>query len=353
VIEYTPVGHDRYICVLAHPSAGRLVVEGETAQGDTQVSGEGALPDNAALKNILRAYSLHEHQYRRLRSREARTSHKKQAERHRGDALRLARLIAHLGSDVRRAWCSACFTRSDHQRVDGVSSPPPMYLCRNCGGPTAPCSVPKCGDFANRGLRSVTTPLRYCAAHRHDIPSFEKLDQPIALGSYQAWLKFEKPNVARVSRMASIAIVSGVMLTPMAFAAAPAIGGATGALTGLSGAAAANHGLAMWGGGALAAGGLGMAGGTAVITVVGGALGGALGAAVTSAYVRSDESFAIEHLRHGHGAPILFATGFLSAGSTGWGGWERLIDTRYPNNPVYRVHWGAKELRSLALVATE
>jgi hypothetical protein len=46
--------------------------------------------------------------------------------------------------------------------------------------------------------------LRYCAPHRHDIPSFEKLDQPVALDSYRAWLTFEKRNAARVTRIASV-----------------------------------------------------------------------------------------------------------------------------------------------------
>lgn len=96
-----------------------------------------------------------------------------------------------------------------------------------------------------------------------------------------------------------------------------------------------------------------MAGGTAVIAAVGGGLGTALGAAVATAYVRSDDPFASERLRDGQGPTVVFATGFLSEGSSGWGTWQRLIDTRYPENPVFRVHWGAKELGALALFAGE
>lgn len=353
MIEYVPAGRDRYRCVLTYPDAGELVVQGEATEGAGEVSGQGPLFENAALKNILRAYALHEHQYRRLRAGEARASHRKQADKHQKDADSLARLVAKVSDASQDGWCSACFTKTQHRRVDGGSAPAATYLCCNCGAPTVRCAVPGCEAFANRGLRSIKAPLRYCAAHRHEIPGFEKLDQPIALDSYQAWLAFEQRNAARLTRIASIAVLGGAALTPMAFAAAPAIGGATGALTGLSGAAATSHGLAMWGGGALAAGGLGMAGGTAVIAAVGGGLGSALGAAVATAYVRSDESFAIERLRHGQGPPVIFATGFLSEGSSGWGGWERLIDTRYPNNPVLRVHWGAKELRALTLFASE
>jgi hypothetical protein len=353
MIEYVPAGRDRYRCVLRHPEAGELVVEGEATEGAGEVSGHGPLFENAAIKNILRAYALHEHQYRRLRAGEARASHRKQADKHQKDAVKLARLVAKVGDAREHGWCSACFTKSPHRRLDVGSAPPATYLCSNCGAPTVRCSVPGCDAFANRGLRSVKTPLRYCAGHRHEIPSFDKLDQPIALDSYQAWLAFEQRNAARLTRIASIAVLGGAVLAPMAFAAAPAIGGATGALTGLSGAAAASHGLAVWGGGALAAGGLGMVGGTAVIAAVGGGLGSALGAAVATAYVRSDDSFEIERLRSGQGPPVIFATGFLSEGSSGWGGWERLIDTRYPNNPVLRVHWGAKELGALTLFGSE
>ena len=31
--------------------------------------------------------------------------------------------------------------------------------------------------------------------------------------------------------------------------------------------------------------------------------------------------------------------------------WRRLIDTRYPESPVYQVHWGAKELKDLGVLA--
>lgn len=136
----------------------------------------------------------------------------------------------------------------------------------------------------------------------------------------------------------------------MALFAAPAVGAALGSSVfggSLTGAAATSHGLAMLGGGAVASGGLGMAGGTAVVTATGTALGGALGASTVSAYTGDDRSFAIELVRPGIGAPVVFATGFLTEGRAGWSDWQRLIDTRYPEAPVYQVHWGAKELKDL------
>lgn len=102
----------------------------------------------------------------------------------------------------------------------------------------------------------------------------------------------------------------------------------------------------------MAAGGLGMAGGTAVVTAVGAAVGGTLGASVTNAYVREDSSFKIELLRPGNGGmPVLVANGFLSDGKTSdkWKGWKQIVDERYPDSPVYRVMWGAKELKDLGI----
>ena len=72
----------------------------------------------------------------------------------------------------------------------------------------------------------------------------------------------------------------------MAFFAAPAIGGAIGVWGGLSGAAATSHGLALLGGGSLAAGGFGMAGGTVVVTAAGAGIGSAMGANVATSYFR-------------------------------------------------------------------
>ena len=86
------------------------------------------------------------------------------------------------------------------------------------------------------------------------------------------------------------AAVATVATGGLALACAPAIGAAVSAagfgVAGgtLSGAAASSAGLAALGGGSLASGGLGMAGGTAVVTVTGGLAGGAVaGSAVSMA----------------------------------------------------------------------
>ena len=76
-----------------------------------------------------------------------------------------------------------------------------------------------------------------------------------------------------------------------------------------------------------------------------------MGASATSAYVSSDKSFRIEKLRTGAGPVVVLASGFLTQGQNGWGGWKEIVDRRYPDSAVYRVHWGAKELKSLGILA--
>jgi hypothetical protein len=203
--------------------------------------------------------------------------------------------------------------------------------------------------MADRGTGSARVP-RYCAEHRHDIRGFAKLNSEIrSLDAVDDWLSFEKRNLAAGTRVAVMSTAAAAVIAPAAFFAAPAIAGALGASAlggSLTGAAAVSHGLAMLGGGSLAAGGLGMAGGTAVVVATGAAVGGSLGAVTTSAYVRDDKSFHIRKLRDGVGTPVLLASGFLTEGDDGWGGWQRMIDERYPDAPVYRVFWGSKELKA-------
>lgn len=354
VITYTPSGREAYECLLTTSSGSRLVVRGHSDGEMPDPEGDGAaLGDNAALVDLIRASGLHEWSYRRFRAEEKRKSHRKEADRYRREATALASMVEQLGERTEASWCSACMTRTTHRHVHGMSRPTRTYLCNKCGSPTTLCAVPKCSHMASRGFAIATTP-RYCLEHRHEIPSFEKLDQRLkVLDDYATWLQFEKRNAGRTTRIASIAVVGGTVLAPVAFVAAPAIGGAVGSLSGLSGAAATSHGLAWLGGGSLAAGGLGMAGGSAVVTALGGGLGSALGATVASEYVKADSSFRIERLKEGTDTPVIFATGFLTEGSNGWGGWEKLIVDRYPDSPVYRVHWGARELRALAALGGE
>ena len=74
-------------------------------------------------------------------------------------------------------------------------------------------------------------------------------------------------------KIAAAGAGAAVVIGAGAFLVAAPIGAAIGGIAGLSGAAATNFGLALLGGGSLAAGGFGMAGGMAVVTGIGAAAG--------------------------------------------------------------------------------
>lgn len=263
----------------------------------------------------------------------------------------LADLVDGLTGGVKSGWCSGCFGEHSHRRSNRPAGHLPAYLCTNCGTPTLPCAGPGCPNMALRGRGAIRLP-RYCAEHRHDIPGFAKAAQTLgSLADYGTFLSYDKANLARHTRLAGTALAAFPVAGGAAWFAATAIGGAVGSLVGgYSGVVASNYGLALLGGGSIASGGLGMVGGTVVVTALGGALGSALGGSVVNAYVREDKSFRIEKLRGGQGVPVVVCNGFLSEGGNGWGEWHDIVTRRYPESPVYRVHWGAKELKELGLL---
>jgi hypothetical protein len=317
-----------------------------------EFQGDHLLTRNLALVSLLSAWLHTESQARRSRSQEKRERHEKDARALGRDAVRLAEHVLDAGSGLTTGWCSVCLIRTMHRGEDrlGIDT----YICESCGSATTQCGVPRCPHFAARGSRKATTP-RFCAEHVHAIPAFEKLDSRLAdLSEWESWHQFESVNVKKLVT-AGFAVSGVAVLTAITLgAAAPAIGGAIGhaataAGTGatLTGAAASSHGLALLGFGSIASGGLGMAGGTAVITAAGGALGARSGLRLATAYGKEDPSFGIHPIRPGTGGPIIVANGFTTEGRRNIDDWLRLIDTRYPDRPVYHLHWGAKELKQL------
>lgn len=348
-IDYTPRG--RGFEVRLSVEGLEIIARGAGLEEAPSLSGDPELIGNVALVALLLGYAANELAYRRSRSTEKRANHRKAADDERKDAVALARLVVRMENEQVDEWCSGCFARTARRHVRGADRPARTFLCLACGTPTVYCAVPGCSHHAViRPRRPVT--LAYCAEHRHDIPGFAKLCTTIpTLDEYSGFLTHEVRNAARITNVAGGSIAAAAVIAPVAFFAAPALGAALGSSVlggSLTGAAATSHGLAMLGGGAVAAGGLGMAGGTAVVTATGSAIGGALGAVTASAYFGADKSFRIERVRDGSGTPVVFATGFLTEGLAGWGDWQRLVDTRYPDSAVYQVHWGAKELGDLA-----
>lgn len=345
-ISYAPNGTSGYTCELTSANGLSVTVTQSSEGGQVQAAPE-RLPTEA-LVGAVEQFGEHEFGRRRARSEHKRRHHEKQAAEWRAAAEHISALLGAISDKQESGWCSGCLTRSKHRLVaERTRFGTRQYICSDCGTPTGWCDVPRCDNFANRGDMPRKA-QRFCAEHNHDIPSFEKLDDQIsALDDYLSWLDFERINAVGVTKIAIGSVAGAAILVPAAIVAAPAIGGAIGVYTGLSGAAATSHGLAILGGGSLAAGGFGMAGGTMVVAAGGAGLGTAMGASVATAYVGTDKSFGFEKVADGKGVTVVFANGFLSEGQTGWGHWERMVRERYPDASVYRLTWGAKELKSL------
>lgn len=347
-VSFTSTKGTGLSCSIRSPQGRFLALSGELSDLEPDARGDPATVRNQTLVNNLWAFGKHEKQHRMLRNAEKRASHAKQAAAHKEIAIAMAKLIDIEGTATRRAWCSACFRLTDHRELNRAALSLPGHLCAGCGAPTLGCAAPRCEHMATRGFGAVHIP-RFCAEHRHEIPSFDKINSKFGpLGNYRDFLTYKKKNLARVTRVAGAATATSAVIGTGGLALAPAIGGAAGSLIGgYTGAAATSYGLALLGGGSLAAGGLGMAGGTAVVAGMGMLLGGGLGARVTTAYIGADKSFRIDKLSDGVGTPVIVSSGFLTAGGGSWGDWESIIRRRYPTAPVYRVHWGNKELRAL------
>lgn len=349
-IEYRPRGKTGYTCRLFGDETVDVTVSLLDGVHRIEAAPED-LPLHAAV-NALQRYAGHEFDARRTSSKEKRNHHQEQAAAWRTVAEGVTELLEDLGEKSEAGWCSDCLTESMHRLARKKTKfGTRRYICVNCGSPTGRCDVPRCKKFADRG-GGPSESARFCAEHGHEIPSFTRLEEDVdSLDGYLDWLDFDSFNAKAYSSVAAATVAGLAVVAPLALVAAPAIGGMIGAYSGLAGAAATSHGLAVLGGGSIAAGGLGVAGGTLVVTAAGAGLGGVTGASVAAAYVRSDKSFAFEKLADGGEVNVIFANGFLSEKKTGWGGWRRIITERYPDAAVYRLTWGAKELKSLSMLA--
>jgi hypothetical protein len=347
-ITYTPLGTTGYRCDVSSADGLSLQLAVRDAGAEPAVTGDTLLSNNQSIVSEATAFAANERSARRSRNAARRKFFRKNAEQHRDVLLFIVDLADDLGSRSKKGYCSACLASTQHVRVERKSLQPVACLCGGCGAATTPCRVPGCKHFASRSAPRALGIGNFCAEHVHAIPGFTKLETRLgSLEDYESWISFDRRNAKRITTLTGTALAGGLIVAPVFFVAAPAIGGAIGAYTGLSGAAATSHGLALLGGGSLAAGGLGMAGGTAVITAAGAGLGGALGASVSASYVADDPTFGIELVEAGTGPPVVFSSGFLTEDESGWGRWRTLIRTRYPDRPVYRVTWGAKEIKQL------
>lgn len=349
-VEFSPIGRRGMRVTLRTEMGWELKAVGDLDSALPEFTGAEKLKRNRVITVNLWAFGCAEKERRLTRSKTLKTELERRARYHSDLVRSLGRFVDKVGSTTREGWCSACFQRGRHGKVE-VDLSVPAYVCDGCGAATLKCAAPRCENMATRGFGAIRIP-RFCAEHRHQLPSFERGAERIRdLSEFDSLLKFEKRNLAKTTKVAGTAVIAAGAMTGVGLAAAPLIGGFVGTTVGgYTGAAATSYGLALLGGGSVAAGGFGMAGGTAIVTAAGAGLGGVLGAGLTRAYVSEDKSFGIERLKEGSGTAVVVCSGFLTEGKVGWGDWERIITERYPEASVYRVHWGAEELKDLTAV---
>lgn len=352
VLNYTPIQRTGFRCELSIDDDAVFVLERAPDDSGDRITGDTAFTTNPALIDLVTGYGADENFSRRTRKPGETERLREQSADLQEDAEFLAGLISTLSDVTEYGWCSACFAHATHRRAGAHRLRVDAFVCDACGAATKKCTVTRCPNFAVRS--SSRFALRTCAEHSHAIPSFERADEHLPdFAAVADWLTPTRRNAKRTLLKAGAFVGTAALTAPLALLAAPAIGGIVGAWgTGLSGAAATSHGLAILGGGSIAAGGMGVAGGTAVVTAVGSSLLGAKGVAVASAYTSDDKSFEFQLVRDGEGPTVIFATGFLTEGAEPWDEWRPMIEQRLPDARVYRLRWGAKELSDLASMAS-
>ncbi len=254
------------------------------------------------------------------------------------------------------AYCSWCFEKTTHKLVEK------NYLTRNI----YKCTSDKCKDINKTEedqnhkktaqclfCKNMAKTGKYwndtlCAEHSGIIASFEKLNIKLKdITDYKKIFERDSLNIQKIATTGLFSIAGAAIIGPVAFAAAPAIGGSIGAVLGYSGAVATNVGLATLGRGAIAAGGFGMAGGAAVIGATGAMLGGTFGGVVSNSYFGDIDGFYIELIKKGTGKKVIFIDGFLTQKNPNQLDWTRNLGTIYPNNPWYYLRWESKTLYDL------
>ena len=249
--------------------------------------------------------------------------------------------------DLGKRWCSWCFAKSAQHLQEHNTFGKNVYKCTSCGNLTVECSFCKNMARTGRVMNDVC-----CAVHDGSIAKFETLGMKLRdISQWRRITKRDEMNMVKVAKIGGGVAAVALVATGVGAAAAPAIGGMIGSMSGLAGAAATGHGLAVLGGGALAAGGMGMAGGTAVICIGAGLLGSAGGGVLMNRYVSDVEDFNVSRLRSGKGPKVITLNGLMRDDSSVSKSWQAILKARFAKNPWYDVTWEPKRLRTLGELA--
>lgn len=246
-------------------------------------------------------------------------------------------------------YCSHCFKLAPHVLEEQNYIRRNVYKCSSCKERTVQCR--RCQNMART---SKSWDSEFCAEHDGTIANFDTLNERLEdITDYPALFQRKDLNYVKAGKIAGVALVGAAVVGPAALMAGPAIGGVVGAkILGYSGAVATKAGLAALGGGSIASGGAGMAGGLAVITATGSALGGTLGGVVSNSYFGEIEGFSIEQIQEGKGPSIIVIDGFLTQRKPNPDDWLSAIRKTHPRNPCYYVRWESKRLSQIGNALT-
>lgn len=265
-------------------------------------------------------------------------------------------VVANTDLETVESYCSWCNQKTKAILHTKSTIGRSVYECRNpdCKDHEgSPNKVVQCRACENKAKYTdkwgVNLDEQFCSVHNGEIANFEYLDEQLdEITDFHRIVERDQVNMNRIAKTGAITLGGAVVIGPLAYYAAPAVGGAVGSLMGYSGAVATNVGLATMGGGALAAGGAGMAGGTVVVSAVGGALGGRMGGVVSNSYFSDIEGFNIRKVREGEEPALICIDGFLTQDIDTAEDWLESLPDHFSNQAVYVVDWESKRLRDIA-----
>ena len=259
--------------------------------------------------------------------------------------------IANTDLEKEESYCSWCNQKTTAILVtkNGISRN--IYQCNSHECQEAKNEVVQCRVCRNKAKYNDSWGFdqQFCSVHSGEIANFSHLNDKLEdVTDFHRIVERTDVNMKRIAKTGAVIAGGAVVIGPLAYYAAPAVGGALGSAMGLSGAAATNAGLATLGGGALAAGGAGMAGGTMVVSAVGGALGGRLGGVVSNSYFSDIDGFNIRKVRDGNEPALMCIDGFLTQDEDTADAWLDNLPEHFNDRAVYVVDWESKRLRDIA-----
>lgn len=236
------------------------------------------------------------------------------------------------------ARCSGCLQISTHRCVEVSEGWDPVFYCDNCGLLTTPCTHQDCPHMAVRGHQDrvvgmFTAP--FCAEHAGELPSFEAVG--IRISSLADWRDLltstERPLLPRPARGVGPLdwLVHDDPVVAAALGTRPDEGEAR--TTDPLDVARAVRMLS-----------------TAVEHPSSGPdydIESPWGLRHGMDDLRSDKRFELQMVREGTGPTVIFSSGFTTAKDKDWQRWQRIINTKFPDSPVWRVRWNSAARPSL------